>query len=170
VTSPVDRSSRPAGPGIPAATGERRRGVVGRAEPGWLRTGGRGSAWRSSSRTRRPVGPDEVGRLRENACTPGIFISYRRKDSGLHAHFIYQRLEAQYGRDQVHKDVDSIAPGVDFVREVERLIDASDVVLAVIGPFWATTRDGRERLSDPKDLVRQEVAAALSASREQRAS
>jgi hypothetical protein len=65
-------------------------------------------------------------------------------------------------------DVDAIPAGADFVSEVERVIAACDVVPVLIGPFWAVNRENRRRLDDPKDLVRQEVAAALEAWRKKR--
>jgi hypothetical protein len=45
----------------------------------------------------------------------GVFISYRREDSGGFAGRIYDRLTRNLGPDNVFVDVDSIAPGVDFV-------------------------------------------------------
>jgi hypothetical protein len=60
-------------------------------------------------------------------------------------------------------DVDSIAPGLDFVRELEEQVAQSDVVLAVIGKGWLDARDaiGR-RLDSPEDFVRIEIASALN--------
>ena len=45
----------------------------------------------------------------------------------------------------------------------ERAIGSSGVMLAVIGKNWLTATDaaGRERLQDPNDYVRMEIAAAL---------
>jgi hypothetical protein len=60
-------------------------------------------------------------------------------------------------------DVDSIAPGADFVEEVRRALERCDVTLAVIGPRWLTVEDrrGRQRLSLATDHVRVELKVAL---------
>jgi SIR2-like domain len=65
-------------------------------------------------------------------------------------------------------DVDTLRPGTDFITEVERVIGSCDIVLVLIGPFWAVTRDNRRRLDNPKDVVRLEVAASLAAWRQKR--
>jgi SIR2-like domain/TIR domain len=65
-------------------------------------------------------------------------------------------------------DVKSIQFGVDFVTEINRVIASSEVVVALIGPNWAVSREGHRRLDDPDDLVRREVAAAMAAAREGR--
>ena len=60
-------------------------------------------------------------------------------------------------------DVAGLSPGVDFARAIGSAVAGCDVLLAVIGPDWATCADGqgRRRLDDPADLVRVEIAAAL---------
>ena len=94
---------------------------------------------------------------------PRIFISYRREDTSPLARLVFTELEKTYGRDEIFMDVDAIPPGADFVTEIERVIGESDVVLALVGRHWAVSEDGRRRLDDPKDFVRQEVAAAIAA-------
>jgi TIR domain len=93
----------------------------------------------------------------------GIFISYRRDDSGGRAGRIFDRVSLTYGRDRVFMDVDSIRPGVDFADYIDEALEGCTVLLAVIGPNWLDARnpDGTERLGDPHDFVRLEVATAL---------
>ena len=64
---------------------------------------------------------------------------------------------------RVFMDVDTIQPGVDFVRVIEESVAASDVVLALIGDDWLTMADGQgnRRLDNADDFVRVELAAAL---------
>jgi hypothetical protein len=59
-----------------------------------------------------------------------VFISYRRTDttSG-YAGWIYQRLEAKFGADDVFMDVDAIPLGVDFVEYLEAAFGISLGVL-----------------------------------------
>ena len=45
----------------------------------------------------------------------GILISYRREDSIAYAGRLYDRLQAQFGKQQVFMDIDTLKPGEDFV-------------------------------------------------------
>ena len=60
-------------------------------------------------------------------------------------------------------DVDSLPPGVDFVRIIEESVGSCDVFVAVIGKNWlfASDEEGRRRLDNPDDFVRLELAFAL---------
>ena len=93
-----------------------------------------------------------------------IFISYRRDDSGYAAGRLFDRLSQRFGRDRLFMDIDTIGLGVDFAHSIDEAIAGCDVVLAVIGRDWLTAADaqGRRRLDDPQDFVRQELVAALS--------
>jgi fructose-specific phosphotransferase system component IIB len=93
----------------------------------------------------------------------GVFISYRRQESSGLAGRLYERLAARLGDDQVFMDVDTIDPGVDFTEVITQAVSTCQVLLAVIGPHWAsaTDQDGQRRLEDPDDIVRLEIAAAL---------
>ena len=70
-----------------------------------------------------------------------IFVSYRRDDAAGHAGRLCDDLAERLGAAEVFQDVDSIAPGEDFVDAIQRAIAAADVVVAVIGPDWASVRD-----------------------------
>jgi hypothetical protein len=93
-----------------------------------------------------------------------IFISYRREDSAGHTGRLHDRLTTRFGRDQVFKDIDSIDPGADFTQAIKDAMASCDVVIVVIGKQWLTGTDakGVRRLDNPKDFVRQEIAAALT--------
>jgi hypothetical protein len=94
-----------------------------------------------------------------------IFISYRRAEAAADysASWVYERLVARFGRDRVFKDVYSIEPGDDFGETIAKAVGSSEVLLAFIGPQWATITDetGRRRLDRPDDFVRLEIEAAL---------
>jgi len=96
--------------------------------------------------------------------TGGVFISYRRDDSGGFAGRIYDRLANRLGRDNVFFDVDAIPPGRDFIEVLSERVGKCDALLAVIGRRWVTSADSqnRRRLYDPEDFVRIEIEAALS--------
>ena len=94
----------------------------------------------------------------------GIFISYRRDDAKHAAGRLVDKLEQTYAREQLFFDIDNIAPGLDFVKELSDQVQACDVLLAVIGPSWidAHNSDGSRRLDSPRDFVRIEIEAALA--------
>jgi hypothetical protein len=61
-------------------------------------------------------------------------------------------------------DVDSIAPGDDFVEILEGWVQQCEVLLALIGPRWLDSIDPKtnlRRLDNPEDFVRIEVRGAL---------
>ncbi len=102
------------------------------------------------------AGSTSVGRGR-------VFISYRRDDSAYPAGWLYDRLCAHLGSEQVFKDVDSIDPGDDFVWVLENAVGSCQVLLALIGDRWLDITDetGQRRLDNPDDFVRIEIEAAL---------
>ena len=93
--------------------------------------------------------------------TGGVFISYRREDSGGFAGRIYDRLTSRLGRENVFFDVDAIPPGQDFVDVLSERVGKCDALLAVIGKHWVVSADSenRRRLDDPQDFVRIEIEA-----------
>jgi TIR domain len=93
-----------------------------------------------------------------------IFINYRRQETAYPAGWLFDRLAARFGADQIFKDVDSIDPGEDFVKVIRDAVGSSDVLLALIGHEWLTLPDddGRPRIEDPEDFVRLEIEAALA--------
>jgi len=94
---------------------------------------------------------------------PHIFISYRREDSAGWAGRVADFLIAEFGRECVFFDIESIHPGSDFVRSLKQRTAECDALLVVIGRDWLNVRDqrGGRRLDDPNDLVRMEICAAL---------
>ena len=95
-----------------------------------------------------------------------IFISYRRDDTEGEAGRLFDDLVRAYGDDSVFMDVAGIQPGLDFRKAIDDNVVGCGVLLAVIGPTWATItgRDGTRRLDNPDDYVRLEIASALKRS------
>ena len=93
----------------------------------------------------------------------GVFISYRRDDTAPYAGRLRDRLTAVFGKDQIFRDVDRVAPGERFPVVIERAVGSCDAFITLIGNKWLTAEGetGSRRLDDPRDYVRQEVAAAL---------
>jgi hypothetical protein len=93
---------------------------------------------------------------------PGVFISYRRRDTDGHAGRLAEDLRERFGEERVFIDVDSIGGGVDFEQRIEHALDESDVAFVLIGDEWLGRREGAPaRIQDPGDWVRREVAAVL---------
>jgi hypothetical protein len=92
-----------------------------------------------------------------------IFINYRREDSPGSAGRLYDRLAEEFPADHLFMDVDAIAPGLDFVSEIDVAVRSCDVLLAIIGRNWLDAKDaeGHRRLDNPDDFVRIEIATAL---------
>jgi len=93
----------------------------------------------------------------------GIFLSYRRDDTSGYAGRLYDRLVARFGAESIFRDIDALAPGIDFVEAIETAVASCRAVVVLIGREWlrATTPGGRRRLDDPDDFVVLEIAAAL---------
>lgn len=98
--------------------------------------------------------------------TGGIFISYRRGDTGGHAGRLYDDLVDHFGRNKVFRDIDALQSqlGLDFTEALDRALEASDVVLVLIGPNWLGIggSDGTRRLDNPEDILHQEISRALA--------
>lgn len=92
-----------------------------------------------------------------------IFLNYRRQDSEGYVGRLYDHLVQHFPPDSVFMDVDSILPGVDFIKALEDAVAACDVLIAVIGPTWLAAADetGQRRLDLWNDFVRIEIASAL---------
>lgn len=91
-----------------------------------------------------------------------VFISYRRDDSRADSGRLYDRLSVHFpGR--IFRDVASIEPGVEWDEAIAHVLSQTDACIVVIGKSWLNITDalGNRRLDDPRDTVRQEIAAAL---------
>jgi hypothetical protein len=95
--------------------------------------------------------------------TKGIFVSYRRDETAGYAGRLADRLNEHFGEDKVFRDIDSLEPGLDFSEAIERAIESSEVLIAVVGKNWLTVTDavGQKRLENSDDYVRVEIATAL---------
>ena len=94
----------------------------------------------------------------------GIFISYRREDARGDAGRLADYLKERLGKNQIFRDIDTIEPGLDFVKAINKAVTSCDVLLALIGSRWLTATDnkGMPRLNDANDYLRLEIAAALN--------
>ncbi|MGA8028334.1 MAG: toll/interleukin-1 receptor domain-containing protein [Bryobacteraceae bacterium] len=94
---------------------------------------------------------------------PGVFISYRREDSGGYTGRLFDILSAHFGGKNIYMDLDTIQGGDNFVSVIEEKLGVSDVLIAVIGTRWLTVTEsnGARRLDNPHDFVRLEIAKAL---------
>jgi hypothetical protein len=93
----------------------------------------------------------------------GIFINYRRDDAPGVAGRLFDRLSKNFSQSEMFIDVDTMKPGLDFVKQLDEQVSRCDVVLAVIGPSWLNAKDekGRRKLDLQRDPVRIELSSAL---------
>ena len=93
----------------------------------------------------------------------GVFISYRREDSGGYAGRLFDILSVHFGKENIYMDLDTIKGGDNFATVIEDKIGQCDALLAVIGERWLTCTgaDGSRRLDLEHDYVRMEIAKAL---------
>lgn len=91
----------------------------------------------------------------------GIFISYRRGETGSHvAGRISQCLGDRYGADLVFFDVQDIRPGHHFDKQIDDALRQCHAFLVVIDNQWVSAEQLR-RLFSPSDFVRREIETAL---------
>lgn len=93
-----------------------------------------------------------------------IFISYRRDDTGMLCERVTNRLSARFGARRVFRDTSAIMVGSKWEQVLHTALQDSYVVIALIGADWLSARgtDGKQRLFDPHDFVRMELASALA--------
>jgi hypothetical protein len=93
----------------------------------------------------------------------GVFINYRREDTGPYARLLKEHLSERFQGVPVFMDLDSIEAGVDFAEAIESGVRSCVVLVALIGAKWLTITDeeGCRRLDDPDDYVRFEIRTAL---------
>ena len=93
----------------------------------------------------------------------GIFVNYRRQDSRAYAGRLTKDLKGYFGESQIFQDIDTIEPGIDFVKAINSAVGSCTVMLTIIGPIWLSIKDehGRRLLEAPDDYVRLEIEAAL---------
>jgi hypothetical protein len=92
-----------------------------------------------------------------------IFVSYRRQDASGEAGRLVDHLQEVFGDDSVFLDVETIEAGLDFIQAIEKALSSCKVLIAMIGPHWATMKDpqGNLRLFNKDDFIRIEISAAL---------
>jgi hypothetical protein len=117
-----------------------------------------------------PVSWFSVGRLRHDGylieparLSRGIFINYRREDTGPYARLMQVRFGQCFPDAPVFIDLDSIEAGVDFAEAIESAVRSCAVLIVLIGRQWLAITDdeGGRRLDNPDDYVRFEIRTAL---------
>ena len=74
-----------------------------------------------------------------------VFVSYRHRDSAAHVHALRARLASRLGAARVFMDVGAIELGADFLTSIRTAIAGGDMLIAVIGPGWASGLSGKIR-------------------------
>ncbi len=92
--------------------------------------------------------------------TGKIFISYRRSDSVVVAHRMFDWLVEQFGAEAVFIDIDRIPYGADFRAHITDQVRQARIVLLIIGETWLEAL--HNRTTDPDDWLRHEIETAFA--------
>jgi len=96
--------------------------------------------------------------------TPRVFISYRSNDEPAAAAMLYTWLGAQFGKECVFRDYDSMQAGEHYPTAIRDALEHASILVAVIGPRWLTLTEscsGLRLIDRPDDWVRMEITTAL---------
>ncbi len=88
-----------------------------------------------------------------------VFISYRRSETAWAARAVFERLWREFPQ-RVFIDLETIALGADFTRELDHHLENCEAMLALLGPRWLQETHDRVQHEEP-DYARLEVARAL---------
>ena len=90
----------------------------------------------------------------------GVFISYRQSDSKAWAAFLRDELVDLFAPEQIFLDRDTLHAG-SWREQIQSAVSQCNVTLVVIGRGWLDEVN-RQRLTQPDDVHRHEIAAALA--------
>ncbi|WP_433560192.1 TIR domain-containing protein [Pseudonocardia xinjiangensis] len=99
-----------------------------------------------------------------NTVFPTVFISHRRAESRWFVNQFFGELIRSLPRSRVFMDKQGIAAGENFRERIDIELFRSRALLALIGDQWQSVAraDGKIRIMSDDDLVRYEIATALS--------
>lgn len=99
------------------------------------------------------------GSARSEVVRPGVFVNYRRDDTGPAAAALAAALRPRVGAGRVFLDSSSLGLGKAFPGVIEAAVRASEVLAVLIGAGWDVP-PMLERLDDEQDWVRREILLA----------
>jgi hypothetical protein len=67
----------------------------------------------------------------------GVFLSYRRDDSRHAAGRLADDLADRFGAQRIFRDIEAIAPGVDFSKALAQALSSCTCMVALIGAEMA---------------------------------
>lgn len=94
------------------------------------------------------------------AAMGSVFINYRQGEDNLTVAGLCGTLSSCFGPEKVFMDIRSMPPGTRYPDALRARLDASDVLLAVIGQDWLTRLEQR-MTSTRLDWVRFEISTAI---------
>lgn len=93
-----------------------------------------------------------------------IFINYRRSVSAKEAKLLHTYLRHHFPARRLFLDTRELDETPNWLQELQRQVDDSSLMLALICEGWAGLRNeqGERRLDSPKDFVRFEISRAIT--------
>jgi hypothetical protein len=89
-----------------------------------------------------------------------VFINYRKAEASGWARLLYERLAAEFGKENVFLDQVTLEPGVKWLRGIRSRSSSCAAFISLIGPSWASVLSERAQGSE-EDFVRSEIETAL---------
>jgi hypothetical protein len=96
--------------------------------------------------------------MREENVMPEVFINYRTGDGEEAASLVDQYLSGRFGSERIFRAAKSIPPGDGYPGSLLDGVRNSQILLAIIGPGWAS----HPGLRDDRDWVRCEIITAYA--------
>lgn len=89
-----------------------------------------------------------------------VFINYRKAEAAGWARLLYERLAAEFGKENVFLDQVSLEPGMKWLHGLRSGSSGCTAFVALIGPQWAASLAERAE-GGAEDFVRDEIETAL---------
>lgn len=89
-----------------------------------------------------------------------VFINYRKAEASGWARLLYERLAAEFGKENVFLDQVTLEAGTRWLRGIRSRSSSCAAFVSLIGPRWASALSERAEGSE-EDFVRSEIETAL---------
>jgi hypothetical protein len=89
-----------------------------------------------------------------------VFINYRKAEASGWARLLYERLAAEFGKENIFLDEVTLEAGVRWLQRIRSRSSSCTAFVSLIGPRWASVLSERAQGGE-EDFVRSEIETAL---------